>query len=159
MKSYIQQIRTKIGHDKFIHPGARIIIENKHGEILFVMRKDNGKLGLPAGALEEGETIEQCIIREVKEESGLELITVEVIGISTDPNKEIVCYPNGDVIQYFVVEFFADSWTGDLKVGDDTEIKSAIFKSKKYLEHLPVNEKGIVESWQYYQKNKKIRLG
>ena len=65
MKNYIQKIRTKIGRDKFIHPAARIIIENNQNEILIIRRRDNGKYGLPAGALEENETIEQCIIREV----------------------------------------------------------------------------------------------
>ena len=65
MPSYISNLRTKIGHDKFIHPAARIIVENEKGEILFIRRTDNGKLGIPAGGLEENETIEECIRREV----------------------------------------------------------------------------------------------
>ena len=146
MKSYIQKLREKIGSDKFIHPGARIIIENKQGNILFVERRDDGQLGLPAGALEEGETIEQCIIREVQEETGLELTAVEVIGISSDPAKETVTYPNGDVIQYFVVEFYTNTWTGELKVGDEEEIKRAVFKEQSCLEDLPENERGILKS-------------
>ena len=68
MKNYITKIRRKIGHDKFIHPAVRIMIENDKNEILFIERIDNGKLGIPAGALEENETIEACIRREVKEE-------------------------------------------------------------------------------------------
>lgn len=71
MKSYIKKIRSKLGKEKFIHPAARIIIENQKGEILVINRKDNGQMGIPAGALEEKETIEECIIREVREEAGL----------------------------------------------------------------------------------------
>ena len=41
---YINRIRSKLGKDKFIHPGARIIIENHIGEILFIERLDNGNL-------------------------------------------------------------------------------------------------------------------
>ncbi len=29
MQNYIGNLRTKIGHDKLIHPAARIIIENE----------------------------------------------------------------------------------------------------------------------------------
>jgi hypothetical protein len=49
IKSIITKIRNKLGHDKFIHPAARIIVENEKGDILFIDRKDNGSLGLPAG--------------------------------------------------------------------------------------------------------------
>ena len=108
MKDYIAKLREKIGQDKFIHPAARIIIENELGEILFIERNDNGKIGLPAGGLEEGETIRECIIREVKEETGLILLDASVIGIITDPRKETVTYPNGDVVQYFTIEFYSN---------------------------------------------------
>ena len=79
MKNYIKKIRSKIGSENIIHPAARIIIENKNREILIIERVDNGRIGLPAGALEENETIEECIIREVKEETGLKIIDLEVI--------------------------------------------------------------------------------
>ena len=109
MESYITKLREKIGRDKFIHPAARIIVENDEGEVLFIERADNGNIGLPAGALEENETIEACIIREVKEETGIEITALEVIGISTDPRVETVRYPNGDEIQYFTIEFYSNS--------------------------------------------------
>jgi len=56
VKDYILKIRKKLGHAQFIHPAARILIENKNGEILFIQRNDNGKIGLPVGGLEENET-------------------------------------------------------------------------------------------------------
>jgi hypothetical protein len=48
IKSIITKIRNKLGHDKFIHPAARIIVENEKGDILFIERKENDSLGLPA---------------------------------------------------------------------------------------------------------------
>jgi len=158
MKNYISKMRSKIGHAKFIHPAARILIENDKGEILFVERNDSWKFGIPAGALEEGETIEQCIIREVREETGLEILSLEVIGISTDPNLETVHYPNGDVIQYFTVEFYSNHWSGTLKVHDTEEIKNAIFKDKSFLDQIPKNEQSIVQSLKYFKKENRIRL-
>ncbi len=150
--SYIQKLRRKIGHDKFIHPAARILVENDKGEILFVERVDNGLLGIPAGGFEENETISECIIREVREETGLELQSVTLIGISSDPKNETVQYPNGDVIQYFTLEFYSKDWTGDLKVQDTHEIKKASFKDKRFLEQLPVNERSIVQSLKHYKQ-------
>ncbi|MFT5166161.1 MAG: ADP-ribose pyrophosphatase YjhB (NUDIX family) [Saprospiraceae bacterium] len=158
MKNYISRIREKIGKEKLIHPAARIIVENEKGEILFIERMDNGKIGIPAGALEENETISKCIIREVREETGIEILALEVIGLSSNPNAETVQYPNGDIIQYFTVEFYANSWKGSVKIFDKEEIQSAGFKSRRYLDSLPVNEKSIIESLRYYRKEKKIRV-
>lgn len=158
MKSYISNIRAKLGSEKFIHPGARILIENDSGQFLFIRRKDNGKLGLPAGALEEDESIEECIFREVKEETGIHVIQAEVIGISSNPLTETVKYPNGDVIQYFTVEFYCNQWSGEIKVEDKKEIIQADFLDKKYLQELPKNERNILTSLEYFQQMGKVRI-
>ena len=77
MPDYIRSLRELIGHRRIIHPAARIIIENDAGEILLIRRKDNDKWGLIAGAFEEGENIRECMIREVEEETGLQLNDLE----------------------------------------------------------------------------------
>lgn len=98
MENYIKKLRQKIGHQKFIHPAARIIIKNDLGQIIFIKRRDNGNLRIPVRAFEETETIEECIVREVKEEIGLEILALELIGLSSNPKNEMVDYPNGDMI-------------------------------------------------------------
>ena len=158
MKEYIKQIRLKLGSRKFIHPAARIIIENNIGEFLFVERLDNGNLGLPAGSFEEGETIEECIKREVEEETGLTLVNLTVIGISSNPKNETVKYPNGDEIQYFTVEFYSNDWIGELNVKDKNEIKCAKFMEMNNKSKLPINELSIFDSLYYYRINNKIML-
>jgi len=158
MKDYIAKLREKIGQDKFIHPAARIIIENELGEILFIERNDNGKIGLPAGGLEEGETIRECIIREVKEETGLILLDASVIGIITDPRKETVTYPNGDVVQYFTIEFYSNQWSGEVAVEDTDEIRSAKFMPASFLEQLMPNEKSIIKSLEMYRCGEGLHL-
>ena len=57
------------------------IVENEMGEILLQLRK--GKWDLPKGKLDEGETIEQCAVREVEEECGLQYIDLgELVGVT-----------------------------------------------------------------------------
>ncbi len=45
------------------------LVENEKGEILFMFRR--GKWDLPKGKLDPGETLEQCALREVEEETGV----------------------------------------------------------------------------------------
>ncbi len=45
------------------------IVENEGGETLLIFRR--GKWDLPKGKLDKGETLEECALREVKEETGL----------------------------------------------------------------------------------------
>lgn len=45
------------------------VVENEHHEILLIFRR--GKWDLPKGKLDPGETLEQCAVREVEEETGL----------------------------------------------------------------------------------------
>ena len=158
MDSYIKKIRAKLGTASFIQPAARIIVENEQRKVLIVQRKDNGNIGLPAGSLEENETIEACIIREVKEETGLELLDIEVIGISSNPEIESVAYPNGDKIQYFTVEFYSNRWKGELINTENDEVKTAKFVGLEALRALPKNEISAMESLAYYRKNRRIML-
>jgi len=52
----------------FLIKAAGGVVYNKKDELLMIFR--NGKWDLPKGKLEEGENIEDCAIREVREECG-----------------------------------------------------------------------------------------
>jgi 8-oxo-dGTP pyrophosphatase MutT (NUDIX family) len=51
------------------------LVENGKSEYLFMLRR--GKWDLPKGKLDAGETVEQCAIREVREETGLREVRLE----------------------------------------------------------------------------------
>ena len=51
------------------------LVRNEKGEVLFIFRR--GKWDLPKGKLDDGETLEACAVREVKEETGLKEISLE----------------------------------------------------------------------------------
>lgn len=68
-------------------------VTNSKGELLMIFRR--GKWDLPKGKLDEGETIEQCAIREVQEETGLKEIAMgekimNTYHIYTEFGKEIL---------------------------------------------------------------------
>ena len=56
-------------HDKITIEAAGGMVLNIKGELLMMKRK--GKWDMPKGKLDDGETIEECAIREVMEETGL----------------------------------------------------------------------------------------
>ena len=51
------------------------VVTNKKGKVLFIYR--NNKWDLPKGKLDKGETIKQCAIREVEEETGVKGLKIE----------------------------------------------------------------------------------
>lgn len=51
------------------------VVTNKKGKVLFIYRND--KWDLPKGKLDKGETIEECAIREVEEETGVKKLKIE----------------------------------------------------------------------------------
>jgi mutator protein MutT len=69
---------TKGNQGLMVRPTA-ILIED--GEILLVRQEvtETRRWSLPGGKLESGETIEQCLIREVKEETGLDITIDELL--------------------------------------------------------------------------------
>lgn len=94
-----------------------VILENKKHEILLVKRKFSPKIGywdLPGGFVENNETIEQSIHREVKEELNIQISNLKYVTSSTDHYlfKEIN-YPTICMI------FAAKMKTKNIKFQDD----------------------------------------
>ena len=51
------------------------LVLNEHGDLLMIFRR--GRWDLPKGKLDDGEQIEDCAVREVKEETGLRKLNVK----------------------------------------------------------------------------------
>ncbi|MBE5787978.1 MAG: NUDIX domain-containing protein [Clostridiales bacterium] len=110
-KNYIKWIRGKAGHEKIILVFAGGCIFNERGEVLLQRRGDSGKWGFPGGAIELGETPEMAAIREVKEETGLDVNVGRLIGIYTDCD---MVYPNGDQAQSICIAYELEVTGGSL---------------------------------------------
>ena len=127
-KNYIQWIRSKVGHEKIllVHAGGCILNEN--GEILLQRRGDCNMWGLPGGTVELGETPQMAAIREVKEETGLDVEVGELIGIYTDFN--VVC-PNGDQFQSILIAYELSIVGGELFCDKEETLELNWFELKK----------------------------
>ena len=98
-ESYLGQLRAAVGHRPLLVIGVRVMVEDSAGRVLILRRSDTGDWGLPAGAMELGDSLEAAMRREVLEETNLRLGAIEVFGISSDPAIENFTYPNGDQVQ------------------------------------------------------------
>ena|ERR1044071_4414568 len=76
---------------------------------------------------EEGESIIQCVIREVREETGLTIKNFQSIGFASDPETEIVSYPNGDQSHSFSLIVYATEWSGDLSDTNEETLALGFF--------------------------------
>ena len=86
-------------------------------EVLLIRRKNSpfkSHLAIPGGIVEYGERTEEAVIREVKEETGLEVQIKELVGVYSDPSRD----PRGHFVS---VCYLCTPIGGRLKAGDDAQ--------------------------------------
>lgn len=118
-----------------LQDGAAAVILNDKKQILLQSRADRDKWGLPGGCQELGERFVDTVIREIKEETNLDvnvsdLKLIDIVSGSSRRND----YPNGDVVINNTVLYMTDKYTGELKW--DSESKDMRFFD---LDKLPEN--------------------
>jgi len=67
------------------------VIHDPEGRVLLVRRKNEpfkGAFALPGGFVDLGETVEAACRREVREETGLEVHDLALIGVYSDPRRD-----------------------------------------------------------------------
>ncbi|MGD0027638.1 MAG: NUDIX hydrolase [Candidatus Bathyarchaeia archaeon] len=91
------------------------------GKILLEKRKNEpgkGKWSIPGGLVELGENMEQTVIREVKEETGLDVEKPEQIDVVDSITED----ENGRIRYHFVIiDYFVKLKGGALKASSDAE--------------------------------------
>lgn len=94
-------------------PSTTAVIADDEGRIALVHRADNGLWALPGGGMDLGESIEDCAVREVKEETGLDVRVTGLVGVYTNPNH-VMEYTDGEVRQQFSLCFTTELLGGTL---------------------------------------------
>ncbi len=97
---------------------ACAIVRDEAGRLLLVRRQDNGYWALPGGHLDYGESLAQAIVRETREETGLEVQIERLSGLYSAP------FPDGFVLnevnQAVVATFVCRVTGGELRPGPET---------------------------------------
>lgn len=99
--------------------GASAVVTDGDGRILLQRRADNGLWALPGGGMELTDTLPGAAVREVKEETGLDIEITGLVGTYTDP-RHVVAYRDGEVRRQFNVCFRARLLGGTLAVSDES---------------------------------------
>jgi ADP-ribose pyrophosphatase YjhB (NUDIX family) len=110
-----------VGKPTRIGPGASAVIFNDQEQVLLEKRSDNSFWGLPGGAVDIGESVEEAVIREIFEETGLTVVVRRLVGVYSDPRHyAIASYPDGNVIQHVTLCFECDVRAGELKMSSES---------------------------------------
>lgn len=122
---YILQLRRRVGHDRLLLPGVSgVVVREEAGEpqILLVRRADSGEWTLPSGIVEPDEQPAACLVREIHEETRVEVRAERLALLAVDPE---LTYPNGDRCQFVSMTFRCAYLGGEAAVGDEesTEVR------------------------------------
>src|SRR5690348_6262932 len=90
-----------------IVPSANVVVVNNRGELLLIHRTDNDNWAIPGGAMEPGESLSDCAVRETLEETGVQVEITGLVGVYTDPRHVILYTSNGEARQEFSIVYTA----------------------------------------------------
>ncbi|MFF5051716.1 NUDIX hydrolase [Micromonospora sp. NPDC000663] len=93
-------------------PSVVAAVRNQRGELLMIHRTDNNLWALPGGGHDIGESISDTVVREVREETGIEVEVTGLVGTYTDP-RHVMAYDDGEVRQQFSICFSARPIRGE----------------------------------------------
>ncbi|WP_134682901.1 NUDIX domain-containing protein [Brevibacillus migulae] len=128
MSDYYKKLRKRIGTELIFCPSAAAIIRNELGEILFILDATSHTWGIPAGAIEPGETPAEAVVREVWEETGLRVKAKHLRGVCG--GKEFRwTYPDGNQVEYIIFVFECEVQEGKLQAIDGEAADFRYFSS------------------------------
>ncbi|MFE4394569.1 MULTISPECIES: NUDIX domain-containing protein [Streptomycetaceae] len=102
-----------------IVPAVTAFVVNERGDLLLERRSDNGRWGMPGGVLEIGENLPGAVVREVREETGIEVEVTGLVGTYSDPGH-VIEFSDGEVRQEFSLCFRARPVGGRLTASSES---------------------------------------
>ena len=110
------------------------------GRVLLIKRGKEplrGRWVVPGGTVEVGETLEQALVREVREETGLTVRPIEVVLVFDRIDRE------GEAVRYHyvIVDYLCEYVSGTLRAASDAE--DAAFVAREDLPRFALPEKAL----------------
>ena len=95
---FILELRKKVGHDLLWLMGVSGYVEDEQGRVLLGKRSDTGEWAMVYGINEPGEEPADTVAREVKEETGVDVIVTDLVSVKS--SHKVLTYANGDNTMY-----------------------------------------------------------
>jgi ADP-ribose pyrophosphatase YjhB (NUDIX family) len=95
------------------------VVVDDSGRILMQRRADSGNWALPGGAMNLDESLVDSVVREVKEETGLDVEVTGLVGTYMDP-RHIIAYTDGEVRRQFNVCYTARITGGSIRASSES---------------------------------------
>ncbi|KAA2252157.1 NUDIX domain-containing protein [Solihabitans fulvus] len=103
-----------------VKPAVSAFVQDDAGRLLMIRRTDNDLYSIPGGGQEVGETLAQTAVREVQEETGIDVEVTGLIGLYSDP-AHVIAYDDGEVRQEFSICFRARLIGGELRTSSESK--------------------------------------
>ncbi|WP_017186842.1 NUDIX hydrolase [Alkalibacillus haloalkaliphilus] len=144
---YIKELRELVGNRPLIFVGAVILLENNDGKLLLQQRKfPHGVWGLPGGLMELGESTEDVARRELKEETSLEVGTLNLINVYSGPDQYIKA-ENGDEFYVVTISYYSNDYTGAIKVDPEESIQFNFFSPEQLPDHMVGSHRMMIKDY------------
>ncbi|MFF9237224.1 NUDIX domain-containing protein [Streptomyces sp. NPDC014801] len=101
-------------------PSVTAVVRDDSGRLLLIHKTDNDLWALPGGGHDIGERIGDTVVREVLEETGIQVEVVSIVGLYTDP-EHVLAYDDGEVRQQFSICFRARPVAGSLRTSSESK--------------------------------------
>lgn len=137
-------IAMKKEHGESVYRNPSLTVDGivrEDDDVLLIKRKNRpfkGSYALPGGFVEYNETVEEAVLREVEEETGLKTKIIELVGVYSSPDRD----PRGHIVS---TAFSLKVVGGELKEGSDAA--SAKFFDLDDLPDLAFDHDEIIEDF------------
>ena len=103
---YILQLRQFIGHRPILMVGAAVLVLDRENRLLMMKRSDIERWGIPGGAMELGEVVENAARREA------------LFGVFSGPELYYK-YPSGDEVYNVSIVYMSHDWRGEITLNHE----------------------------------------
>ncbi len=133
------------------NPALTVDVIIQKGDAILLVKRGNepfkGKLALPGGFVEWNEKVEDAAVREVKEETGIEVKLRELLGVYSDPKRD----PRRHVV---TVVFVADALHDRVIAGSDAENAAWVKPEEVKESELSFDHWKIIQDYLKWRKTK-----